>query len=80
MLRADLKRLENQELLDVYVDGSGPFDQLGLDQDLDAVLLKLLVRAEVLAFEVGVDRHLGAAASPHWRDEVERHNAPALSR
>ena len=43
----------------------------------DVVDGQLLVRAEVFAFEIGVDRHLQSAASTDRRDEVDRHN-PAL--
>jgi hypothetical protein len=34
--------------------------------------LERLVAAEVLALEVGVDRHLDVAASAEWWDEVQR--------
>jgi hypothetical protein len=43
----------------------------------DVVDGQLLVRGEVFAFEIGVDRHLQFAASTDWRDEVDGYD-PAL--
>ena len=80
MLGAHPQRFEDQELFDVKMDSRCPLDQLRRDEDLHVVLLDGLVRSEVLAFEVGVDRHLCGAVSGKWRNEVERHRPPALLR
>lgn len=42
--------------------------------EFDVVDGQLLVRAEVFAFEIGVDRHLQCAASTDRRDEVDGHD------
>ena len=36
------------------------------------------VGSEVLAFDVGVDRHLSDLASTNWFDEIDRHDATTL--
>ena len=78
VLGAHSERFEDQELLHVQVDCRCPLDQLRRDEDFDVVLLDGLVRREVFAFEVGVDRHLCGAVSGEWRNEVERHHAAPL--
>ena len=79
VLRADLERLEDQELLDAYLDCRRPLDQLRRDEDLHTVMFHGAVRCEVLPLEVGVDRHLGAAVSSEGWNEVQRHDATALA-
>ena len=72
VLGAYPERFEDQELFDVQVDSRRPLDQLRRDEDLHTVLFHGAVRCEVLALEVGVDRHLGPAASAQGRDKVQR--------
>ena len=78
VLGAHSERFEDQELLDVQMDCRCPLDQLRRDEDFDVVLLDGLIRREVFAFEVGVDRHLCGAVSGERRNEVKRHNSAAL--
>jgi len=53
--------------------------QLRGDEDLDAVADAMLaVGGEVLALDVGVDRHLSDLASTDGLDEIDRHH-PALA-
>jgi len=56
----------------------GPLDQAWVEQQLDATVAEALVGLEVLASEVGVDRHLGDAASTDRWNEIDRCGA-ALS-
>ena len=60
------------------MDSSRPLDQLRRDENLDVVMLDGLVRSEVLAFEVGVDRHLCGAVSSEGRNEVKRHHSTSV--
>ena len=78
VLRRDLERLPDQELLDVQVHRLRPLHQLGRDEDRDARVIDAAIRRQVLALEVGVDRHLGFAVSSERRDEVECHRPAAL--
>ena len=79
VLRLDLERLPDQELLDVELHGCRPTCERRRDEDLHAVVLHGLVGGQVLPLEVGVDRHLGDAASGEGRDEIERHDAAAAA-
>ena len=80
VLRADLERLEDQKLFHVQRDGRRPLDQFRRDEDLYAPVLDGLIRRQVFALQVGVDRHLSDAVSGEGRDEVERHYPAALLR
>ncbi len=51
----------------------------GRDQDHEIVLLDLTVLRGVLAFEVGVDRHLIHASSTVFWNPVDRHGAALLA-
>lgn len=48
-------------------------------EDRDLILLELTVAADVLALEVGVDRHLNAAPSTDRRNEINRRHPALLS-
>ncbi len=78
MLREDLERLPDEKLLHVQMYRPRPLDQLRRDEDLDTVMIDGAVRGQVLALEVGVDRHLSLAVSSEGRNEVECHRAAAL--
>ena len=54
-----------------------PTDQVSRHEERDAVILDPLVRAEVFACHVGVDRHLRRLASTNRANEVEG-DIPAL--
>lgn len=73
----DFKLLSEQARLDRHGRMFGPGGQGWRHVKFDVVDRQLLVRAEVLAFEIGVDRHLQCAASTDRRDEVDGHD-PAL--
>jgi hypothetical protein len=68
----NVEALPEQEAMHLDLDAAGPLAELRGDEDLDVVELERLVAAEVLALEVGVDRHLDVAASAEWWDEVQR--------
>ena len=80
MLREDLERLPDEKLLHVQMHRPRPLDQFRRDEDLDAAMIDCDVGSQVLALEVGVDRHLSLAASSERWDEVERHRPAALLR
>ncbi len=73
----DFELLSEQARLDCHGGTVSPGGEGRRNVEFDTVDGQLLVRAEVLAFEIGVDRHLQCAASTDWRDEVDRHD-PAL--
>ena len=75
----DFEGLPDEELLGIEVDVFGPLEKRGGDENLHVVLLDGAIGGEVLAFEVGVDRHLWAAVSGEGRDEIERHDAAAAA-
>ena len=56
----------------------GHADQPGADQDLKALVAQLAVGRQILALDVGVDRHLCNFASTGRADEVDRHRAALL--
>ena len=57
---------------------SGPTGEFGGQQYSDACEFRGLVAGKVLSLEVGVDRHLGAAASAYRRDEIDGCDATPL--
>lgn len=57
-----------------------PAQEVAGQEELDAPMLQPLVRRQVLALRVGVDRHLGGFASADRRDEVEGNQAPLALR
>ncbi len=73
----DFELLPEQARLDGHGGTIGPGRQGWRNVEFDVVHGQLLVRAEVFAFEIGVDRHLQRAASTDGRDEVDGHD-PAL--
>ena len=78
VLGAYADRFEHQELLDVQMDSRRPLGQLRRHEDLDVILLDRVVRRKVLAFEVGVDRHLcGTVSGERW-NEVKRHHSTSV--
>lgn len=60
-----------------YIDahGSGQPDELGRQQDAEVIVAHAPIRRKVLAFDIGVDRHLSDLASTGGPDEVDRHGA-----
>ncbi len=75
----DLELLPEEEARRVYLHFLRPGGERRGDVDAQAVLLDGAVAREVLAFEVGVDRHLEGAASAQGRYEVQRDDATALA-
>ena len=55
-----------------------PTGEFGGQQYSDAFVFRGLVVGKVLSLEVGVDRHLGAAASAYRRDEIDGCDATPL--
>ena len=63
----------------IELHAGGVSDELGSDMDLDTLVPDRLVRGEVLAFEMHVDRHVKlGATSTDWRNEVDRCATTAL--
>ena len=53
-------------------------DQSRTNENLETLVAKLAVRRQILALDVGVDRHLSDFASTGGPDEVDRHRAALL--
>ncbi len=66
----DGERLEHQELLQPQINALGHIRQRRCDEYIDIFERYLVVPLRVLTLEVGVDRHLRLAASPHCGDEI----------
>lgn len=69
--RVDLEPLEHEELLELKAHGGGLRRQIFGDQDLGALESQALVELQVGFPGVGVDRHLGVAASAYGGEVVE---------
>ncbi len=63
------------------IDGevSSPARQVARQQEFDTLIRQPLVRIEVLAIRVGVDRHLSGLASADRLDEIEGDHAALLA-
>ena len=70
-LRVDLEPLKSQELLQLKTYGGDLRGQVACDQDLGALVMQALVELQVGFPGVGVDRHLGVAASADGGEVVE---------
>jgi len=75
----DFERLPQPAVFRDDVRGSRPAHQTRRDEESDVVYHHPLVGSEVLAFQMGVDRHLGFPTSRNGRDEIERHHPAALA-
>lgn len=80
VLCLDVEGLPEEELLRVEMHRLRPLKKRRRDENLHLVMRNDAVGRKVLALEVGIDRHLGAAASGQRRDEVQRHHPASLSR
>ena len=78
--RLNLEGAPDEELLCAHLHRLRPLEQRRRDEDLDTLVLRHAVTRQVLALQVGVDRHLSPARSGKGRDEVERHRATAILR
>ena len=61
------------------VDALGEAVEAKGHENLDVALLNALVFRGVLAFEVGIDRYLRAAASTDWWDVIDSHPPAAVA-
>ncbi len=64
----------SQPAFDINPHGGGQTNQFGSHQDLEVLVSHVAIRGQVLAFGIGVDRHLGNLASTNRRDEVDSHD------
>lgn len=72
-LGLDLDRVPKKKSARLDPDVFRPLDQRRGDQDFHAIAIHDLIAAgDVFPLEVGVDRHLGPAASAQGRDKVQR--------
>jgi hypothetical protein len=71
--------LPDEKALRFEVDALGEAIEAERHEDLDAALLNTLVFRGVLAFEVGIDRYLRAAASTNGRDVVDCHTPATVA-
>ena len=74
-----IEGLPNEKPFGFEVDALGKAVEAEGHEDFDAGLLNALVFRDVLAFEVGIDRYLRAAASTNWWDVVNRHPSAAIA-
>lgn len=79
VIRDHIKPLPEQEPIHLNLNPTRPLPQHGSHEELDSVDLHRLVLREVLALEVGVDRHLDVAASANRRNKVQRRPTAAVS-
>lgn len=75
MVHGDVEALPEQEPRRIDDHALRPLREGRCDVHLQAREFELLVPGEVLAAEVGVDRHLKLPASPEGWDEVEGDHA-----
>lgn len=81
MLDVDQKAVPEQERpLRIDPHALRPHAQARCDVDRQSAVVEPRVSREVLALEVGVDRHLEPTASANRRDEVQRDHSAALAR
>lgn len=80
MGHVDPELLPEEESPDVDHNLLRPTCESWRDVDAHRVSMNSLVAGEVLALEIGVDRHLKSAASSEGWYEVEGHYAPLLVR
>ena len=79
VIRDHIEAPPEEEAVDVHLHAASPLREHRRHQQLDAVQLLRLVLRQILALEVGVDRHLDRAASAYRRDEIQSRAAPALT-
>ena len=78
VLDTGLEALPEEEAFDVQTHALGPVEERIGNEDLDVARREVSVPgAHLFALEIGVDRHLGVAASTDGRNEVERGRAPS---
>ena len=75
MVHCDVETLPEQEPRRIDDHALRPLREGQRDVHLQALEFELLILGEVLAAEVGVDRHLKMPASPEGRDEVQGDHA-----
>lgn len=63
----------------IHDSGGGPLREGGGNQNRNTVLFDPLVGREILAFQVGVDRHLEGAPSTDGRYEIKCDDAAPLA-
>ena len=68
---AHLQRMPEEKAPTLDPDGFRPADKLIGKEDPDVFVVSSPVAGQVLPFEVGVDRHLGATASAYGWDQID---------
>lgn len=75
VIRHHIEPLPEQEPADLNLNPARPLRKHRRHEEFDPLDLRRLILRQVLALQVGVDRHLDVAASANRRDEVQRRAA-----
>ena len=79
VIRQHIEPFPEQEPAHLNLNPARPLREHRRHEEFDPLDLRRLVLRQVLALEVGVDRHLDVAASANRRDEIQRRTATAVA-